>query len=866
MMTEQSLSCPELAIIIPVFKHSVFIVEAIESALAQQTNFGVRIIVVNDGCPFIETHNTCSAYARTYPEVLHYVKKPNGGLSAARNSGIEYALSTWPEIKAVYFLDADNRLTSCAMQQAMDLLKKNNYTGWVYPNINMFGYMWSSDYGGKYSKITHLGANICEAGSLVSRTLLDKGIRFDESMKLGYEDWDFWMQSLGKNEVGHHLSTFGFQYRKRAESMLSDSDRDNAEIVSYMRRKHKSLYSTQSLLKFEHQERPRYAMFITDTQSFVYTTDPASGKVEKEVDEFEEQWWGAVASPGKYDIPGFVIVTSKKVLETLEKNKLLHWVFWRLESELDHKACFAFAKLSKFKEDHQVRVTGSRQPAPGAHLVADLVMVKTTLLQSAVNDPLTHWMDSITGEKPEMPIFNLDIHCDLDKEKWRVNRAAASLHARYMDLRDSSFAIAGKRKWNWRDLAVSPQLTNFENTRKAAQITKALLPLVPDQTSKDAAFLLPFVEFGGVEKVAFALAREMAKKGWRIHFVILDAVTCRIPDDLKDLLSGIHFLDDGSTANWSGRSYLGTHDDLRAHSSNQDRLLGLLSMMDLVINAHGSSASGIMSKLRRGGVKTANHLHVIDLTDKGRPIGHPYLGLAYEHAYDYFLTCSDRLAEWMHGMGVPAGKLLSLPNAAGYDLPADVIPGEIVAEREHDFSKRPLRILFMGRLDRQKGLERVVQVVQEGKRRKLPIDWKIVGGGILEKEHGVPGLDEVIEEFGSPPIYESEGLTKNYQWADILFIPSHWEGLPLTIIEAMRMGCVVIATDVGANDEIIEDGENGILLREFDTKVCIKHLSNFIEHPKALKKMSVNSYRSVSARSWKAVADRLTFLDASTRT
>ncbi len=51
-------------------------------------------------------------------------------------------------------------------------------------------------------------------------------------------------------------------------------------------------------------------------------------------------------------------------------------------------------------------------------------------------------------------------------------------------------------------------------------------------------------------------------------------------------------------------------------------------------------------------------------------------------------------------------------------------------------------------------------------------------------------------------------------WADVLFLPSRWEGAPLAVLEAQRLGCVPIATDVGAVAELIADGQDGILLHD----------------------------------------------------
>ena len=103
---------PVLAVIIPVYQHSVFLAEAVISALNQETDFEVCIVIVNDGCPMAETHQVCLDFAVGAPDRVHYIRRRNGGLSAARNTGIEYVLHAWKSVRAIYFLDADNRILS----------------------------------------------------------------------------------------------------------------------------------------------------------------------------------------------------------------------------------------------------------------------------------------------------------------------------------------------------------------------------------------------------------------------------------------------------------------------------------------------------------------------------------------------------------------------------------------------------------------------------------------------------------------------------------------------------------------------------------------------------------------------------------
>ena len=139
---------PAIAVVVPIFRHSVLLSEAIESVLDQRGDAQIAIILVNDGCPHQETDRVCRDYAMAYPDRVTYLRKPNGGLSDARNHGIRHALKTWPSVEAIYMLDADNRLRPDALGNALQALRDDSAADWIYPNIDMFGLQWAGDCGG----------------------------------------------------------------------------------------------------------------------------------------------------------------------------------------------------------------------------------------------------------------------------------------------------------------------------------------------------------------------------------------------------------------------------------------------------------------------------------------------------------------------------------------------------------------------------------------------------------------------------------------------------------------------------------------------------------------------------------------------
>jgi glycosyltransferase involved in cell wall biosynthesis len=107
------LNQPEISVIIPVYNVEKFIHACIDSVLAQ-TFRAYEIILVDDGatdqCPAI-----CDAYAKAHEQIC-VIHQKNGGLSAARNTGLAAAQGTY-----VYFLDSDDLIVPHALQTLFDI-------------------------------------------------------------------------------------------------------------------------------------------------------------------------------------------------------------------------------------------------------------------------------------------------------------------------------------------------------------------------------------------------------------------------------------------------------------------------------------------------------------------------------------------------------------------------------------------------------------------------------------------------------------------------------------------------------------------------------------------------------------------------
>src|SRR5437868_12767968 len=102
---------PLVSIIIPCYNQAEFLSEAIDSALAQ-TYRPIEVLVVNDGSP-----DETEKVARSYGERIEYISRDNGGLSAARNTGIARARGCY-----LKFLDSDDQLHPAQIARQVEAL------------------------------------------------------------------------------------------------------------------------------------------------------------------------------------------------------------------------------------------------------------------------------------------------------------------------------------------------------------------------------------------------------------------------------------------------------------------------------------------------------------------------------------------------------------------------------------------------------------------------------------------------------------------------------------------------------------------------------------------------------------------------
>lgn len=131
----------------------------------------------------------------------------------------------------------------------------------------------------------------------------------------------------------------------------------------------------------------------------------------------------------------------------------------------------------------------------------------------------------------------------------------------------------------------------------------------------------------------------------------------------------------------------------------------------------------------------------------------------------------------------------------------------------------------IGRLSEQKGMDIFIQAMKIVSEKIPKLKAVVIGDGELKDE-----LQRMVSELELQKTiyflgYQSHILEIIGQ-LQFIVLASRWEGLPLTPIETFSQGKTIIATDIPGNNEVIKDGENGILIAEGDYEELADQIIN----------------------------------------
>jgi glycosyltransferase involved in cell wall biosynthesis len=164
----------------------------------------------------------------------------------------------------------------------------------------------------------------------------------------------------------------------------------------------------------------------------------------------------------------------------------------------------------------------------------------------------------------------------------------------------------------------------------------------------------------------------------------------------------------------------------------------------------------------------------------------------------------------------------------------------------------PLRLLFVGRLEAQKNVRRLLRAVAEVSE---PVELVIVGDGVLRAELEQLVADRGIDQVRFVGAQHGTELQDWYAWADAFVLTSDREGMPLALLEAMAAGLAVIATDV--SDLATQVGPAGLVVAP-DHRAVAAAISQLAGDRPLLASLRDSSRRRGTELGWDPLVARLT--------
>lgn len=183
---------------------------------------------------------------------------------------------------------------------------------------------------------------------------------------------------------------------------------------------------------------------------------------------------------------------------------------------------------------------------------------------------------------------------------------------------------------------------------------------------------------------------------------------------------------------------------------------------------------------------------------------------------------------------------------------------QLFGREDIPFTGEKLRILCVGNLNGIKGQNYLVEAMKKVKEHMVPAELLLIGAG----EEMEP-LKRLVDEYGLTQditflgIQRYEMVAQYMRQADLFVLPSFFEAFGCVFVEAMGSGMLTCGClDTGA-DEIITDGENGLLVEQKSVDAIVSVIEFAYQNPSVAQKIALQGQRRAHDFSWETSAERL---------
>lgn len=239
MQTERHPAAADIEAVVTSYNQGTLILEALDSLCSQTVRPG-RIILVDDGSTdpaSLAVLDQIEAGGGPIPVTV--IRRANGGVSAARNTGIRAARTSM-----VLVLDGDDRLEPAFLEKVGALLRSRSELTAASSWLHTFGVLDAVVRPAGGGLATFLSRNCCPATHLLRRRAWVRCGGYDETMRAGFEDWEFFLSLLETApdaEIGIVPEPL-IDYRTAPASSNIQSMHKRLDLMRFLIEKHAASY------------------------------------------------------------------------------------------------------------------------------------------------------------------------------------------------------------------------------------------------------------------------------------------------------------------------------------------------------------------------------------------------------------------------------------------------------------------------------------------------------------------------------------------------------------------------------------------------------------------------------------------------